>query len=237
MPEQYFGNKKSLRYNRVFVPDGSRYSNYFFAQLVNGLFFMVAPDWNASGQPNPVLYALSYDNQNWIYFDINKLPNDCLSCELEKLGRLVAFKTIDTGIRFGIPLLKVAGGVVALASVAHTGGQSIPVYKAMTMGLVSLSASWAMVGGSIQLLLELTGDSDLASQIPTSFIEGTVGVVVLGVVNDEVKAVRINALLSMAEGVVMLNFDKISDLEAISNAITIIGFVDSTGKYVETLNN
>ena len=134
-------------------------------------------------------------------------------------------------------MLKITGGVVALASVAHTGGQSISVYKAMTMGLVTLSASWAMVGGSIQLLLEFSGDSDLARQIPTSFIEGTVGIIVLGVVNDEVKAVRINALLSMTEGVVMLNFDKISDLETISNAITIIGFVDSTGKYVETLNN
>src|SRR5690554_5651342 len=151
---------------------------------------MVAPDWNASSEHNPVLCALSYDNQNWIYFDINKLPNDCLSCELEKLGRLVAFKTIDTGIRYGIPLLKITGGVVALASVAHTGGQSISVYKAMTMGLVALSASWAMVGGSIQLLLEFSGDSDLARQIPTSFIEGTVGIIVLGVVNDEVKAVR-----------------------------------------------
>jgi len=29
VPEEYYGNKKGLRYNRVFVPDGSRYTNYF----------------------------------------------------------------------------------------------------------------------------------------------------------------------------------------------------------------
>jgi len=233
--ERIYQNKKALRYNRIFVPDNPTYrNNYFFAQLVNGLHFMVAPDWDT---PHKKLYAVSFDYKNWIYFDINKLPTNCLSCELEEIGRLVRLKVIDSSIRYGFPLLKITGGIVALATVVHSGGQSITAYKAMTLGLITLSATWAVVGGSIQLLLEFSGDSELAKRFPTGFIEGTVGIICLSLIEDEITKKRVNAVINIIEGGVTLKFESLTDLETISNAITILQLVKPTGEIIETVPN
>ena len=230
---EHYQQYTSLKYDMRFIPDDNYHATQsFFVRLTNGMYFMAT----SGGTAEPEMkYAISLDQKNWIYFDIKQIPVNCLSCELDEIGKQITIKSIDASLKIGVPVLNIIGGVVALATIARTGGQSLSVWRSAQIGLTSLSAAWAIAGGTINLMLGFSEDSEFARRIPTDFISGTVGLVCLCVIDDKITQVRVEGALALVNGILTFNIKDPTSLNIISSTISIISMTVETGEIIETI--
>ncbi len=233
---QYYGNYSALSYNKQFIPEDKFVnSQFFYAQLNSGLNFMA---YSGADENGGAQYAVNIPGQNnWIPIDINKLSRgNCLSCDLTNMVKYIEFNITDKAFKYGIPMLNILGGIVAIATLAEIGGASAGIYKSLQMGLTALSGAWSIAGGTVQLLLNSSGQVDLASQIPTDFLNGTIGIICETTINNKRTLSYIHGVLSFAGGTLTFNIPK-TQLENLNATTTVINIVTTSGDAIQNISN
>jgi RHS repeat-associated protein len=226
---KHYNNYPALAYSQQFIPE-DKYINsqFFFVRLNSGLNLSISPDRKASiNVPG---------HKEWYPIDINKLSRGgCLSCEISALAMAISFEIADDVVKYGIPALTMLGGAIAIATLAQSGGGSVSGFKAFRMLLTALSGSWAVVGGSVKLMLNIQGNTDLANIIPTDFLNATIGIICETTINDKKTLQIIRGTLSMINGVATFSAPD-TQLEAISNVSNIYGIIDGAGNLINIKN-
>lgn len=79
-----------------------------------------------------------------------------------------------------------------------------------------------VVGGSIQIGLNLAGKEDLASKVPTSYLDATVSALIKVKNGDNEYTQTVAGVIDIVEGISTFNFKPSADLQKAGNIISLI---------------
>ena len=199
--------------NGVVGPYGPTIQKY----LVDGVSYWVYEDWE-------------YNRRNWQYYDEKTGWTQfdpkfrCTSCEINQIAGTI----YENSAKYGGPVLKVVGGIVAVAAAIPTGGASLGALPALGIGFTVVSGTFATATGVTELVLRLQDQDALADKIPSGYLNATIGIVIKTTVDDVETQETINVVLNIIEGAATMTFKNPTDLDKLSNAI-------STGGVIETI--
>ncbi len=164
-----------------------------------------------------------------LWNDIGINSNTSQSC-VEEVNKAVE-KANQVTKDYIIPGVAVVGGVVAIIV---TAGAAAPVFA--TVASV-LSGTMAVVGGSVKIGLTLAGERDAASKVPTSYLGGTVSVVLKVVNGENTTTQNVSGVIEIVEGVATLNFKPTSSLDVVGNIISIVSITQTTTEIINNIGN
>ncbi len=178
--------------------------------------------WQYANQEGDIIHKYwNPDIERWKEFEPAK-PS-CLSCELSTLGHIAVQEAID----IGIPTLKIAAGIVAVAAALPTGGASLTGLGALGISFGVVAGTYTTVTGGAELVLNITNRKELKEKIPSGYLNAVIGLTITYMVDDKEVTETINGLLTVVEGVATYNFDDPTALQKLDNAINISNVIIS----------
>ena len=143
---------------------------------------------------------------------------DCTSCGIHTI--------MDEGWeatkKYGGPTLQIIGGIIAVAAAIPSGGTSLGVYGSIVTGLGVTSGVYSAVDGMATLTLLAADNEALVDDIPSGFLNATVGLSITYFEGDTEIDKYVAATLSIVEGAVLISTPNQSDLQLLDKATTVV---------------
>jgi RHS repeat-associated protein len=188
--------------------------------------------WQYANQEGDIIHKYwNPTKETWTEFIPTK-PS-CLSCELSDLGHLVTQKAID----IGVPTLKIAAGIIAVAAAIPTGGTSLTTLGALAVGFDITVGTYAIASGTGELTLNIANKKELAEKIPSGYLNATIGITITSMVDDKEVTETITGVLTVVEGVATYNFKDAKALQKLDNAVNITNVTLSNIKQLPSQEN
>lgn len=217
-PPQLFENRTLLKYNKEFkFDDKSLEVTSRLVQLINGDKLLMT---TSQDPDQPYIYNLKRVNtEEWVEISLSDYEHHCLKCELEAL---VSQFNQEVVIDIGVPTLKIIGGVVAVVAAVPSGGASLSILGAVGVSFEIIAGTYSTVSGMTELTLNFSNREEWISEIPSGYLNATIGMTVRYIYGDTEKTENIEFVLTFVEGVATYNFKNPTDLQKLDNALSIM---------------